>query len=546
MLRLPGSRATWYALLHHVLLALTIASVTILAEKFSWFLPVDLVTRAAISYVQALGDQDTRDATIKRGFRVEWDPVAAEDRPRVIVVPNLPLQAEQAGLHPTDFAAELIQAIVKQDPAVLAIDLDLDPFVDDPRLNDPACDYLLTGARGSATGSTPCGPPSDLRTLRTALEARRSLQQTLVAAASGRTALVVTAPPIPFDVRAVDAPRMQDPVATRILVRQLLWIQELCRLANVRVALPVADLTNGLAFQRDLPTLGNMAWHASREERSAKGDIIVLPFVPDVPQGCTPFRPPDGIQQVASLQDARALVQMMETVVRPPAITTIGTISSRYYTTMSHGIHLDVNRLKRGEPVGALVPSGLKDKVVFLGDDRFVTKVLHFDRRPVVDFHAAVYYSRLHGARSLKHVFAFLLDVVLGTILGVLFTWLWAWYSRARLAMDGMRASSWRELVAKLPAYLRARAVLLTNLASQTALVAGMFAVAYVLLRWDVWINPLPLVLGMSIKGLLASRQLHAGHEPEDWWGFYNHHPDVPLQALIVIVSLGWASHLGH
>jgi hypothetical protein len=213
---------------------------------------------------------------------------------------------------------------------------------------------------------------------------------------------------------------------------------------------------------------------------------------------------------------------------------------------MSHGIYLDVNRLGPGRPVADLVPPGLERQVVFLGDDQFVTRVLHFDQRPLVDFHAAVYYSNLHGARSLRHVFAFLLDVVLGTVLGVLFTRLWGWYSRARLAMDRTEVSSFREMVLKFPAYLRARGVLLVNLAVQAALVVGMFAVAYVLLRVDVWINPLPLVLGMSIKGLLASRQLHVGHEPEDWWSFYNRHRDVPLQALVVVLSLGFSWYLGH
>jgi hypothetical protein len=546
MRRLARARATGYAILHHVLLALTIASVTVLAEKLPYFLPVDVVTRGAISFVQALWDQDTRDETIKRGFRVEWDPVAAEDRPRVIVVPRFAQQAEGVGLHPIDFAADLIHAVARQEPAVLAIDLDLDPFVDDPRLNDPACDFLLVSGAPPGSGPAPaqCGSSSGLRTLRIALEARRGLKRTLEEAA-GLTSLVVTAPPFPIDVRAVDAPRMQDPVATRILLRQLLWTQEMCRLSNVRVALPVGDLPNGLAFQHNRPTLGNLTWHVSRTVRP-RGDIQMLPFVSDVPDGCSPFRPPDGVQRVASLEDARDLVRMMQTVVEPPRIATIGTISSRYYKTMSHGIHLDVNRLRPGQPVADLVPPGLAKQVVFLGDDQFVTRVLHFDQRPLVDFHAAVYYSNLHGARSLRHVFAFLLDVGLGTVLGVLFTRLWGWYSRARLAMDRTEVSSFREMVLKFPAYLRARGVLLVNLAVQAALVVGMFAVAYALLRVDVWINPLPLVLGMSIKGLLASRQLHVGHEPEDWWTFYNRHRDVPLQALAVVLSLGFSWYLGH
>jgi hypothetical protein len=239
---------------------------------------------------------------------------------------------------------------------------------------------------------------------------------------------------------------MEDPVWRQMLFRQLVWTQEVCRLPNVRVALRVPDLSTGLAFRRDTPMLGNIAWHAAR----------------------------------------------------------------------------------------------------FLGDDQYVIRVLHFDQRPLVDFHAAVYYSNLHGAQSLKHVAGFLLDVGLGTVLGVLFGRLWAWYARARMAMDQTVATSLHGMVTKAPSYFRARGVLLMNLILQIALIMGMFVVAYALLRVHVWINPLPLVVGMSIKGLLASRQLHVGQEPQDWWGFYNRHPDVPLQVLIVVVSLGFAWYFGH
>lgn len=546
-------RATWYAILHHVLLALTIASVTVFAEKLPWFLPFDLIVRGSMSFFQALADEGTRANMIQQGYQVTWDPVAAGDRPRVIVVRRFPDQADEVGMHPTEFAAALIQAVVRQQPAVLAIDLDVDPVFDDPRLNDPECDDLIVAiARGDARrpALAHCDASRDHllpggRTLRAALDGRISLMRTLQEAAQ-TTAIVVTAPPLPLDARDLNPKVLADPVRMRMLSRQVLWTRDVCRVPNVQVALRLPDPSSGLAFRRDTPMLGNMAWDAASRAERPRDDITLLRHASDTLDVCTQFQPAAGFQRVASFDDAVDLARMLEGVSRTPTFATVSTISSRYYRTMSHGIYVDVRARDPRRPVGDIIPSGLKGQVVFLGDDQYLTRVLSLDRRPLVDFHAAVYYSRLHGARSLKHVAAFALDVGLGTILGILFAGLWGWYARARTVMDRSVATSVLGMVIKAPAYFRARAVLFVNLILQAALAAGMFLVAYALLRVDVWINPLPLVLGMSIKGLLASRHHHAGSEPESWWEFYNQHPDVPLQILAIVVSLGLAWYFGH
>ena len=101
-------------------------------------------------------------------------------------------------------------------------------------------------------------------------------------------------------------------------------------------------------------------------------------------------------------------------------------------------------------------------------------------------------------------------------------------------------------MLAKTPAYLRARGVLLINLVILAALTGIMFAVADWLLRHDVWINPLPLIIGMSIKGLLASRHSDDEHHVHDWWSFYNQHPDTPYQIVIVAICVGTLLLAGH
>ena len=112
--------------LHHVLLAATIASVTLLLQQFSWFTPLDLVTRGVASYVQARFDEGERENLGRtKGLAPIWSPEAAGDRPLVVFVYNLPAQANDAGMHPMAFAAELIRAAAQQKPRVLAVGLDL-------------------------------------------------------------------------------------------------------------------------------------------------------------------------------------------------------------------------------------------------------------------------------------------------------------------------------------------------------------------------------------------------------------------------------------
>jgi hypothetical protein len=539
-----------YAVLHHVLLAATIASVTILLEQMPFFGAFDIVTRGLLSYAQAWKDERIREETLRKGFRIDWNPDAAGDRPLVIFVEQFPAQASDARMHPTRFAAELIRAVASQRPAALAIDLELDPFFDDPRLNDPRCDYLAAPTREAAVGWPRLGPcewsaDPDGRALRASLDGRAGLLQVLHEAANV-TPVVVTAPPLPLTVKAFDrVVDSGDPVEERILARRLGWMLDLCGMPNVRVALRLPEKPTGITFTRNVPTLGNVVWQVTRSPRPPF-DVRLVQFTPDVVDGCAPFRAFPTIRLVSGLAETRELVHRIARVAERPGPGSVGTISSRYYETLANGFFVNVRSRPPGAPVGDLVPRGLRDRIVFLGDDGVLTKVLHLDHVPAVDYHAAVFYSNLHGAFGLKHAAAFLLDVALGSLLGILLTWSWRAYGRARVRMDQMSAATVRGLLAKAPLYLRARGVLLGNLVLLGGLTWVMFAAANVLLRHDVWINPLPLVVGMSIKGLLASRQPHAGHELRDWWAFYNRHPDVLLQIPVIVVSIGLVWFWGH
>jgi hypothetical protein len=530
--------ATRYAALHHVLLAATIASVTVLAQQQPFFARFDVATRAMMSYAQALRDEGARREILEKGYRPAWNPAAAGDRPLVVIVRRFWEQAREAGLHPAEFAAGLIRGAAEQRPAVLAVDLvALDPFYDDSRLNDPDCDYLTASAHAGPFSSAlpgPCDSPVDVRV---ALRSRTSLMRAIQDAARA-TVVVVTAPVLPL-AEVVDS---GDPVQQRILVRKMEWTRDVCQMRNVHVALLLDEMSNGIGFERNIPTLGNLVWKVTLLPRPRDGAQFAV-FTTDVADPCTPFR---GLtKRITHVQETIDLSRRLAATAARPALGSIGTISSRYYETMAHGYFVDVRRLRQGEWRGHIVPPGLRDRVVFLGDDEFVTRVLHFDATPWVDFQAAVYYSNLHGAISLKHAFGFLFDVVLGSLLGLLLMWSWRGYGRARMRMDQVEAVTVGGVFAKLPFYLRARGVLLCNLVLLGGLAWVMFVAADWLLRRDVWINPLPLVIGMSIKGLLSSRQLRDDREPRDWWAFYNRHPDVLPQILIIVISIGFVLYGG-
>jgi hypothetical protein len=543
-----------YAGLHHVLLAATIASVTLLLQQIPLFTPFDLVTRGLVSYVQAALDERERGNLGTKGLAPMWSPDAAGDRPLVIFVNNLPGQAADARMHPMAFAAELIRAAAQQKPRVLAIGLDLDPYFDDPLLNQPECNYPIVPIRDkpnvAAASLAPCdlpgvNPDSSRQYVAWALQGRASLRNTLEAV-SQDTTLVVTAPPLPLTVRAFDdVVRLEDPVADRILLRRVAWTASLCEISDVHVALRLPERGDALTFARNEPSLGNIVWQVSRLSR-AEGSTRQAVFTTPVVDACDALRGgAAGVQQVGGRTDVR-LVQNLEAVAGQPGRSSVGILSGRYYETLAHHGFASIEYVRPGQSLSRMIPPGLRDRIVFLGDDAYLTRVLHVNRTPEIDLQAAVYYSNLHGVVGLKHAGAFVLEVVLGALFGVVFAMSWATYRTSKVRMDEVPATSLAELRTKAPFYLRARGWLAWNLVLLAGIVWVMFYAANWLLRHDIWINPVPLVVGMSLKGLLASRHPDSGHEVRDWWSFCNHHPDIVWQVPVILVSVCVAWYWRH
>lgn len=553
--------STRYTILHHLLLALTIASATVFFEQVPQFATIDVATRSLMSLVQTMKVDAQRRETLARGFRPEWNPAVAGDRPLVIIVPNLPAQAAQARLTPTRFAANLIRAAAAQEPAVLAINFDdLDPFFDDPRLNDPQCDYLVQASLEASTLPLPQGPchaPQDnqpAQQIRTVLDARDIFKQSLASAAQNtHTQVVVKTTPLPLSVLDYDAVAdSTDAIGQRVLARRLSWTFDLCQIPNLRVASHVPQNFGGMLFERQIPTLGNLAWQAAQARHHENG-LQRVSHGGEVADACAPLRQAPSVRPVGGSltprdlhRETRQLMHQIAALHEPAAFGSIGTLNARYFENLANGIFVDVGKLRPGDPVGNIIPRGLHGRVVFIGDDAIRTDVLQFKGSPEVTFNAAVYYSNLHGAIGLKHAFAFIFDVILGAALGWLFAWCWSNYGRARMRMHQVPATSVKGMLVKTPSYLRARGVLMLNLLILVALTGVMLFTADWLLRHDVWINPLPLIIGMSIKGLLASRHMDDEHHAHDWWSFYNQHPDTPFQIVIVVVCIGTLLLAGH
>ena len=573
---------TWtkfYSFVHHVLLAMTLASATVALEQTRWFEPFDLATRMFMTYFQAWEDERARKDIQDKGFRPEWNPHAAKDRPLVLFVPHLPAQAKLERLYPAALAALLIQAAAAQEPRVLAINLDsLDPKWDDPRLNDPECDYLravnveasrstvVPGFEIPSTSATPggCGslpddtaPPAE--SIRKAMQARSAVSQAL-ADATKKTAVVVKTSPLPLIASEFQAILQDGPAfEQRALARRLEWIFDLCRIPNLHIAYDVpprgSGRGDGVIFDRGIPTLGNVVYEVSRRALPKRQPDIqqIQNAIDPALDACTLFRDSFAIRLIGSPSSSRNLREEINALMEKIAIMTfprdfggIGTISSQYHETLAHIARLDVANLRRDEPIAKIIPAGLEGRVVFLGDDFLRVNLLTDKDVPEVAFNAAVYYSNVHGAIGVNHVIAFWLDVLLGSLLGVLFAWSWKAYGRARRAMDQLPARTLGGIFVKAPAYFRSLGILVLNLIILAGLTWAMFAIANFFLRKGVWINPLPLVLGISIKALLASRQIGEEHQAQDRWTFYNQHPDVLLQIPIILISVGMVLYLRH
>lgn len=298
------------------------------------------------------------------------------------------------------------------------------------------------------------------------------------------------------------------------------WMQKLCSATNIRFAdsrLPVTQGVN-LRYFKGRNALGDVA-HAWKGDSAKPAEIWPCA---QIQQG----------ENFAGFLDAN--MQHAELDAR---------ISSQYVDQ----VHLDPATLRRtlgnmkdiGDDLSAPAKLNLAGKTVFLGGDysgadRFQT-IARPAPVPGVVVHAAAYNGARHNPSRISHGLAFALDILIGTVAGMLFHFTWARHNGAQHCLAAADRQDWAR-------YRVARLWLLVNFLLLALFIWAILQSAAWLLDHHWWSNPAPMVLGIFIKSLLGSRshlQPAGGHSHADGHG---HHPPgwiVASDLALIAILLG-------
>lgn len=195
------------------------------------------------------------------------------------------------------------------------------------------------------------------------------------------------------------------------------------------------------------------------------------------------------------------------------------------------------------ETVSVDLAKELSKNVVFIGGT-YDSRDVHLTGAGPMDgvyVHAAIYSSKI---TALPHLYVFLIEITLGVALGFGFSWL---FSRAANADHSYRNRLHQRAVgAALMAWTRwlfyAAVIFLLMIGAAVALI---YASSSVLWRGS-WLNPVPLVIGMLIDGLVASRTVSAAHYhttarfPDKVWWVKN--AGSLVSALLITITLACIS----
>ena len=154
--------------------------------------------------------------------------------------------------------------------------------------------------------------------------------------------------------------------------------------------------------------------------------------------------------------------------------------------------------IKNGEVTPEIV--ALKARPVFLGSqfdarDEFLTPYGPFKG---VVIHAATFYSERNPTHAIAHHVAVFVDLLFGAVGGFLFGAIWQRTNAAATELEAGGASIGRWLVA--------RGWLLAAFGILVLWLTMLFYGSAWLLTHDLWNNPGPMIVGVFVKTLLASR----------------------------------------
>lgn len=145
----------------------------------------------------------------------------------------------------------------------------------------------------------------------------------------------------------------------------------------------------------------------------------------------------------------------------------------------------------------------------FNANDQFNTAFGKFEGAVL---HAATIYSETYTTKS-NHYLAAFLDLGIGVLAGFLFHWTWGFFFHIPSHLLRGNGKNWL-------AYTWQRGWLLISIASFGMVVVALAMASGALFRNGWWINPGPMILGLFVKSLIASRP-HAEQAPprgiDDW-----------------------------
>ncbi len=448
----------WRHFRHHLVVALVAASALTLLHHANLLNWLDSLTLRLVSNTHVVSSSRST--------------VAGPELPLVLLITDVAYEAEFAQASPLNRARlqQLISLAAAECPAVLAIDLDLSPGPNDAVLPDQAA-------------------------LDTTLQAL-GLPQPCAGNAGQPAPRLLLATPIP--------------VATPSLVElKYQWMKRLCE-AGVSFAFHDVVVSQGAVLRIDpgAPTLGVTAAEMVHGERAA-GHVASQQIE----------RPCDQIRRGKDSATFLRRSHLGELHAGAARFSAQRPFNAQFFA--AEAASEGVNRVRHVITTSSALPSTvrpgeLSGQTVFLGGsygvgDRFATP---FGPQPGVLVHAASYYSLVHPVRITNDLVAFAIEVLLGVLLGYYFHRGWASYGNAQVRLKSATRSRW------FVPYLQARLWLLANFGMLFIAVAVVVLGAAVLFfPLNLWVNAGPIVLGVFVKALLASRggqheNAEASHAP--------------------------------
>jgi hypothetical protein len=480
----------WIAL-HHLLLALTLASIMVIAARSPIYFQFDLLTHALLSYYGLGGDAESGER------KTPLEPVS-EDLKAVLphfVVASPRLEALMSN-HPgatRRYDTDVLAAILSQRPRVVAVsNLDLAPW------NEPGEDPDASADQAQA-------------------------DDVLDGAAARGTQVILSFP----------LPKPQWPSLESY---RIAWIVKRCA-AGVLFGIPALGLRHdgvidegSMLYRQHYPSLGVVAAEvASRRtasERAADSRAgLVCELAKEADGDVKKFM--DMLVAKTDLSDETA--NSSEELNRE-----IRFVNHQFFRALPAAkfSRLDYGRLENGRD-GIFPPDVLPGEVVFWSSNvsSGVERTAAGDA-PGYFRDALVYFSERRPIARASHAVAFLADVLLGVILGYLFAFLWRRYAIAAEILNRVALLPARR---KLVAWIKARIWLVVAIGVLPVILWLLLLAAEWWTLRGQWLNPLPIVVGMFIDGLMQSRQRAGDPHPHNLGEYVSRHVDVLLIQLPLI-----------